>query len=104
MPMQPRELPNLTVANRPTMGPDSGDHYGQRGFRWLMACSLGLLVAAGVTFTLVVQPAESTEKPKAAVVQTKARDLSLKVKPQPLPDMASPSLASSPTLEIRSRE
>ncbi len=96
MPMQPRELPNLTVANRPTMGHDSGVHYGQRGFRWLVACSLGLLVAAGVTFSLVAQPADKTEKPKTAVVQPQDRNLSPKVKPRPL--------SPSQSLEIKSQE
>ncbi len=67
--MEPRELPNLTVGNRPTMGPDSGVRYGQRSFRWLMAGSLGLLVAAGVTFSFVAQPTEKTKKPQAAIVQ-----------------------------------
>lgn len=81
--MQPRQLPNLTVGNRPTMGPDEGARYGQRGFRWLVACSLGLLVAAGVTFSLVAQPPENAKKPKAAVVQPKDRDLSPKVQPRP---------------------
>lgn len=71
--MEPRELPNLTVGNCPTMGPDHHTRFGQRSFRWLVACSLGLLVAAGVTFSLVAQPTENTTKPKAAVVQPEAR-------------------------------
>lgn len=81
--MEPRELPNLTIGNRPTMGPDPGARYGQQGFRWLVACSLGLLVAAGVTFSLVAQPAEKTEKPAAAVVQPKDRSLPSQAQPRP---------------------
>jgi hypothetical protein len=84
--MQPRDLPNLTVGNRPTMGPENDFGYGQRGFRWLVACSLGLLVAAGVTFSLVAQPTENTKIPKAAEVQRMDRSLPQKV--QPLPNMA----------------
>jgi hypothetical protein len=71
--MQPRELPNLTVGNCPTMGPASGTRLGQQGYRWLLACSLGLLVAAGVTFTLVAQPTENKRKPAAVLVQPKSR-------------------------------
>lgn len=81
--MQPRELPNLTVGNRPTMGPDHGVGYGQRGFRWLVACSVGLLVAAGVTFSLVAQPPENTKKAQAAIVQPKDHSLAPKVQPRP---------------------
>ena len=71
--MEPRELPNLTVGNCPTMGPEHHTRFGQRSFRWLVACSLGLLVAAGVTFSLVAQPAENTKKSKTAVVEPEAR-------------------------------
>jgi len=81
--MEPRELPNLTVGNRPTMGPDPGARYSQRGFRWLLACSLGLLVAAGVTFSLVAQPTETTKKPAATAVQPKDRSLLRQTKPRP---------------------
>lgn len=71
--MEPRELPNLTVGNCPTMGPGHNTRFGQRSFRWLLACSLGLLVAAGVTFSLVAQPTENKTKPRASAVQPEAR-------------------------------
>lgn len=84
--MQPRELPNLTVGNRPTMGHDHGVGYGQRGFRWLVAGCVGLLVAAGVTFSFVAQTPEKTKKAKTAVVQPKDHSLAPKVQPRPEPD------------------
>jgi len=65
------------------MGHDHGTGYGPRSVRWLVACSVGLVVAAGVTFSLVAQTPESAKKPQAAIVQPKDHSLTPKAKPRP---------------------
>ncbi len=54
--MRPRELPNLTTTDRPTMTSDQGGglHPGASAgtSRWLLTGSMVLLLAAGITYSI----------------------------------------------------
>ena len=67
--MTPRELPNLTIGDRPTMSPELHRSSAQKGSRWLIACSIALLVAAGITASLAMQPAKTTAVKRAAITR-----------------------------------
>ena len=71
--MTPRELPNLVIGNRPAMPPDSSARSPRRS-KWLLGCTLGLLVVAGVTASLMgPPPASSKASQPAAARSTPAR-------------------------------
>ncbi|MFH2009859.1 MAG: hypothetical protein ABI333_24910 [bacterium] len=67
--MTPRELPDLTIGDRPTMSPELHGGSTQQRSRWLIACSIALLVAAGITASLALQPTKTTTAPRAAVTR-----------------------------------